>query len=89
MIENTAVTIEKPISPNRSPRTKHSLRSGINERRAALNSYEKQISSGDLQPQKKYVQAYHNYKLEIRLENILWLKVPPKFRFRFHQSRQV
>lgn len=74
-------------SPSRSPRMKHSLTSDPNEKRMCLSNVDQRNSCGDQQTNKKYIQAYHTFKLEIRLQNILWLKVPPKFRFRFHQSR--
>ncbi|KAK6631416.1 hypothetical protein RUM44_005943 [Polyplax serrata] len=78
-----------PPSPPRTPRAWHSLTANLNEMRTSLTSYEKKNSSGDLQPglSKKYIQAFHSFKLKIFLRNIVFYKVPPKFNFRFHHSR--
>lgn len=78
---------EHVTSPARSPRTKHSITSCVEDKKINLTNYEKKNSSGDLQPQKKCVQAFHTYKLKIFLKNVIWYIIPPKFNFRFHQSR--
>lgn len=78
----------KPSTPNPSPRTRHSLASSsVKNGPTMIGEYESCNSSGDSRTGTKCVQAYHDYKLEIRLRHVFWSKVPPKFRFRFHHSR--
>lgn len=72
-------------NPNRSPRTRHSLASESLKKRTSSDDDE--TGNPGFPNSRKLIQAYHDYKLEIRLRDVFWSKVPPKFSFRFHHSR--